>query len=121
MPKEVAATLNDEKLCKDVFNRVLLDAIDEGFLSLGNLPREAMFHNLEASFEIKKEDVPLNLTKFKTFLETIFGPGTPYLESIIAKRLCEKLGIDSGKLESTDLIVCVAELKRHLLSDGEKI
>jgi len=54
-------------------------------------------------------------------LETIFGPGTPYLEGIIAKRLCEKLGIDSGKLESTDLVVCVSELKRHLLSDGEKI
>lgn len=111
--------LNDGKLVQDNFNRALLEAIDEGFSLLGHLPREAIFHNLEASFQMKKEDIPLNLARFKVFLETTFGSGTRYMEGIIINRLCEKLDLPSGTLGNSDLGVCVDELKRQLLSGVE--
>jgi hypothetical protein len=117
--KEADIMLNNEKLFQDDFNRALLEAIDEGFSLLGHLPREAIFHNLEASFQMKKEDIPLNLAKFRVFLETTFGLGTRYVEGIIINRLCEKLDLDSGKKTSTGLGVRVDELKRQLLSGDE--
>jgi hypothetical protein len=109
---------NDEKLFQDNFNQALLEAIDEGLSSLGKLPREAILHNLEDHFKIKKEDIPLNLTKFDDLLEKIFGSGTQYLERTIAQRLCEKLGFDFNNLESSCLVVCVDELRRQLLPGG---
>jgi len=92
--------------------RVVLDAIKEGLSSIGNSPREAIFHGFEASFQMKEEDIPLNLNEFRDFLETIFGSGTPYLEGIITKQLCEKLGLDPGNPKTSNLVVCIDELKR---------
>ena len=111
--------LNEEKSTQESFNRALLEAIDESFSSLGRLPREAIYRNLETSFQIKREDIPLNLLKFRVILERILGSGMPYMEGIITKRLCEKLHLDSGNLESYDLGVLISELKRQLLSVGE--
>jgi len=117
--KEANVMLNDEKLFQDNFNRALLEAIDEGFSLLGNQPREAILHNLEASFQLKEEDIPQNLAKFKVFLETTFGSGTRYVEGIIINRLCKKLDLPGGKLVSSGLGVSVEEVKRQLLSGGE--
>lgn len=105
----------------DNFRRVLLAAIEEGLSSLGNSPREAIFYHLETSFQIKKEDIPLNLSEFREALERIFGPGTPYLEKIISKRLYEKLGLNFEDTETRNLVVCVDDVKRQLHhSGGEK-
>lgn len=102
----------------DYFSKVLLAAIEEGLSSLGNSPREAIFYHLETSFQLKKKDIPLNLTEFKKALEKIFGPGTPYLEKLITARLYEKLGLYFEDAETTNLIVCANTAKKHLLSNG---
>jgi hypothetical protein len=108
-------------LSVDNFRRVLLAAIEEGLSSLGNSPREAIFYHLEASFRIKKEDIPLNLSEFREALERIFGPGTPYLEKIISKRLYEKVGLNFEEAKNMNLVVCVDDVKRQLLhAGGEK-
>lgn len=102
----------------DYFSKVLLAAIEEGLSSLGNSPREAIFYHLEASFQLKKEDIPLNMTEFKQALEKIFGPGTPYLEKLISTRLYEKLGLNFEDTGTTNLVVCANTAKKHLLSNG---
>jgi len=107
-------------LSKDNFDRALLNAIDEGLSSLGNSSREAVLHGFEASSQMKKEDIPLNLTEFRTALERIFGSGSRYLEEIITIRLCQKLGLGSEKLESNDLVFSAKELRRHFVSEGER-
>jgi hypothetical protein len=111
---------DDEKLFQCDFNQALIEAIDEGLLSLGSLPKEAMLRNLESFFQIKKDDIPLNLAKFEEVLETIFGSGTRYLERTIAQRLCEKLNLGVIDLESSGLVVCVDKLKRQLFLRGER-
>jgi len=105
-------------LSPDNFSRIVLAAIEEGLSSLGNSPREAIFYHLEASFQLKKQDIPLNLTEFRQALEKIFGPGTLYIEKLITRRLCEKLGLSFEDDENVNLLMCVDDAKKRLSSKG---
>jgi hypothetical protein len=120
MPQEVDVMLNGEKLVQGDFDKALQEAIDEGFSLLGHLPREVILRNLEASFQMKEEEIPQNLARFKVFLETTFGAGSRYMEGIIINRLCQKLNLPAGNLGGSGLGVSVDEVKQQLLS-GVKI
>jgi hypothetical protein len=120
MPKGACSMLKANKLTESNFNQALLDAIDEGFSSLGNLPKETILRNLETHFQMKKADIPLNLAKLEDILKAVFGSGTQSLEKIITERLCEKLDLDAKKVENNGLVVCVDELKRQLLSGSDQ-
>ena len=102
----------------DNFSRVLLIAIEEGLSSLGNSPREAIFYHLETSFQLKKEDIPMNLTEFEEDIEKMFGPGTMYIEKLITRRLYERLGLNFVDSETNSLLVCVADAKKQLSPKG---
>jgi hypothetical protein len=106
-------------LPQDHFTKVLLAAIEEGLSSLGDSPREAIFYHLEASFQLKKEDIPLNLTDFKQALMRIFGPGAPYIEKIITKSFYEKMGLNLEDVQDVDLVVYVDNAKRRIVRAGE--
>ena len=106
-------------MSQDNFKRVLLAAIDQGLSSLGESPKEAIFFHLESSFQIKKEDIPVNLTEFKQALERIFGPGAPYLEKLILKSLYEKLGLDFQDLDETDLVISADDARKRIKSELE--
>jgi hypothetical protein len=105
-------------LHQDKFSQALLIAIEEGLSSLGNSPRDAIFYHLENSFQLKKEDIPMNLVEFKEALEGIFGPGTVYIEKLITRRLCENFGLDLKDAETNSLLDCVEDAKRQLLPKG---
>ena len=101
------------------FNRVLLDAIEGGLSSLGDSPREAIFYHLEISFQLKKENIPLNLSEFKQALERIFGPGAPYLEKIIIRCLYERLGLGFEEPGHVDFVAYVNNAKRRVTREEE--
>jgi hypothetical protein len=107
-----------QRLYPEKFSQVLLVAIEEGLSSLGNSPREAIFYHLEASFQLKKEDIPMNLIEFKEALEEMFGPGTVYIERLITRRLCEKFGLNLEDSDTGGLLVCVENVKKQLLPKG---
>jgi hypothetical protein len=96
------------------FSEMLLAAVDESLSSLGDSPKQAILFHLEASFKIKKEHIPENITEFARALEKIFGPGALYLENLIVKRLCEKLGLEFENVESSGFLECVNNVKRRL-------
>jgi hypothetical protein len=106
-------------LPQDHFAKVLLAAIDEGLSSLGDSPRQAILYHLEASFQLKKNDIPKNLTGFKQALERIFGAGAPYIEKIIAQSFYAKLGLDFQEVQDTDLVLSVSDAKRRIVHAGE--
>jgi len=101
------------------FSKILLRAVEEGLSSLGDSPKQAIFFHLEASFKIKKEHIPANLTEFARALERIFGPGASYLEKLIVKRLYEKLDLEFEDLESWDFLARVDNVKKHIMFKGE--
>lgn len=97
------------------FKNILLAAVEEGLSSLGDSPKQAILFHLEASFKIKKERIPENLQEFEKALETIFGPGTQFLEKLIVKRLYEKLGLEFKEEEDCNLLKDVEQLKKCVL------
>ena len=99
-------------------NDIILAAVEDGLSSLGDSPKQAIIFHLETSFNIKKEQIPENLTEFTKALEKIFGPGASYLEKLIVKNLSEKLGLELESLENTDFLDSVESLKKRLLSEG---
>jgi hypothetical protein len=106
-------------LSPDDFKKTLLNAIEEGLSSLGDSSMEAIFYHVEDSFQLRKEDIPSNLTEFKQALERIFGPGTPYLEKIIAKCLYERLELDFEEAEFVDLATHVDDAKKRIITEVE--
>jgi len=106
-------------LLQNNFSKILLEAVEESLSSLGDSPKQAILFHLEASFSIRKEHIPANLTEFAKALERIFGPGASYLEKLIVKRLYEKLGLEFANAESLDFLECVDNVKKRLLLKGE--
>ncbi len=94
------------------FEKILLEAVENGLSSLGDSPKQAIFFHLEASFKIKKKHIPTNLTEFAKALERIFGPGAPYLEKLIVKHLYEKLGLRFENMENWDFLERVNNVKK---------
>jgi len=101
------------------FGKILLTAVEESLSSLGDSPKQAILFHLEASFKLKKESIPTNLTEFAKALEGIFGPGASYLEKLILRRLYEKLGLEFQNTEGCDFLECVENVKKHVMLEGE--
>lgn len=106
-------------MSQDNFTKALLAAIDQGLSSLGDSPKQAIFYHLESSFQLKREEIPQNLTEFKQALDRIFGPGATYLEKLISKSLYEKLGLNMEESDGTDLVVCADDARKRIKLAGE--
>jgi hypothetical protein len=103
------------------FAKLLIAAVEESLASLGDSSKQAIFYHLEASFKLKKENIPVNLTEFAMALERIFGPGAPYLEKLIAQRLHEKLGLCCEDELCHDFLRCIDNAKKRLSLEEECI
>lgn len=79
-------------MSKTDFEKLLVEAIDEGLSALGDSSKQAIYYHLEESFRIKKNEIPVRVEAFATAIEKLFGLGANFLEIIIMKRLHEKTG-----------------------------
>jgi hypothetical protein len=86
------------------FDKILLEAIDEGLAVLGDGGKHMVFFYLERNCSIRKHDIPKNPEAFVRGLEKIFGAGTTVLEKMILKRICSKLGLKYEEREEQRLI-----------------
>jgi hypothetical protein len=89
-------------LPKRDFEKLLLQAVDEGLSSLGESSKRAIYFHLEKNFKIKKKEIPNKIEIFEDAIEKIFGLGADFLEILIMKRLHEKAGGMFELQESTD-------------------
>jgi len=71
---------------------VLLEAVDEGLLVLGENSRKAIYFHLQNMFSLKKEDIPDRPEALVEGLQKIFGTGAKAIEKWILKSLYKKLG-----------------------------
>jgi hypothetical protein len=102
------------------FGKILLSAVEEGFSSLGESSKQAIFFHLEASFRVKKESIPKNLSGFRDALEGLFGPGAPYIERTITRRLHEKLGLKVDE-PCGDFLGAVYRARKRIGSEMERV
>jgi hypothetical protein len=80
-------------MAKADFEKLLLEAVDEGLASIGESPKQAIYFHLEKDFNIQKQEIPYKIEAFVLAVEKIFGIGANFLESLMLKRLYEKTGL----------------------------
>ncbi len=73
------------------FEEVLLCAIDDAFLSLGEKVKFSLFYCLEHDYLIARREIPYRICDFSNALERIFGIGTRQLELLIMQKLNQKI------------------------------
>jgi len=79
-------------MSKEDFDKLLLEAVDEGLSSIGESSRLAIYFHLEKAFNVKRHEIPYKIEDFTGAIEKIFGLGANFLEILIMKRLYEKVG-----------------------------
>lgn len=101
-------------MSKRSFNKLLLEAVDEGLASLGESSKQAIYFHLEKRYNIKKQEIPHKIEAFADAIEKIFGLGADFLEILIMKQIHQKVGGSFKWPESKDLtfVEYVAVAKR---------
>ena len=74
------------------FEKLLLEAVDEGLSSLGDSAKESIYFHLEKTFKISRRDIPHRIEKFTDAIEGFFGVGAKTLEILIMRHLYQKIG-----------------------------
>lgn len=108
-------------MSKKDFDKLLLEAVDEGLSSLGESSKQAIYVHLKVGFHVKRHEIPYRIEDFANAIEKIFGLGASFLEILIMKRLYEKLGRDFKLHVSEDFTFTdyVAAAKRSFLEKKE--
>jgi hypothetical protein len=73
------------------FFDVLLESIDDAFLTLGEATRMSIYLYFENNWGLKKQEIPFRLGDFQNALEQLFGVGARNLEILFIKKLHDKL------------------------------
>ena len=73
------------------FDQILLDAVDETLLSLGENVKTSIYFHLDDLFKINKQEIPFRIDDFSRALARIFGLGARSLEIMFMKSLHSKL------------------------------
>jgi hypothetical protein len=103
------------------FEKILIDAVDEGLLMLGETGREVVYFRLRHSYALSKEDVPAHPEIFVECLKKIFGSGSRAIEKAIVKSLYSKLELEHVEEKNFDFLECLNEAKLRLLKGELKI
>jgi hypothetical protein len=69
---------------------IIIEAVDEIFSSFGQSCKRAIYFQLENTFKIKKQEIPLKIEDFANAIEHIFGIGAKFIEMKIIEGLHEK-------------------------------
>jgi hypothetical protein len=76
------------------FEKLMLEAIDEGLSLLGDCSKDVFYSHLDKAFNIKKQDIPNKIEEFTCAIERIFGNSAKLLEIEIMKHLYKKIEHD---------------------------
>ena len=91
---------------------LILEAVDDGLLVLGESARHALYYQIEKRFGINREEIPNRIDDFHKALENLFGPPCKILEKIIVKELYTKLGLQFKERKSWTLADYFEEIKK---------
>jgi transcription initiation factor TFIIIB Brf1 subunit/transcription initiation factor TFIIB len=72
------------------FSHLLLEAIEETFLNLGENVEASICLHMQNTFKIKKSQIPNKITEFSNIMEQIFGIGAKHLEILLMRNLNAK-------------------------------
>jgi hypothetical protein len=94
---------------KENFKQILLEAVEEGLLTLGESGREAVYFHLQNLYGVKKEEIPVKLEEFADGLRKIFGLGAAVIEKAIIKSLYNKIGMKHEEKKGYSFLAYIKE------------
>jgi hypothetical protein len=97
------------------FEKLMLEAVDEGLSALGESSKQAIYFHLDKSFDIKREQIPDRVKAFTQAIENIFGAGAGCLEVLIMRKIHEKVGgiVEWDKSKGFSFIEYVSVARRN--------
>jgi len=95
------------------FEAILLEAVDEGMMVIGESPKAAMYVYIEGVYSLAKEEIPQRLQDFSSAVQKIFGSGGLVIEKLILRRLCEKLNVNYGSVRYKGFQAAVEEVRER--------
>ena len=72
---------------KGNFEKLLIEAVDKVFSSLGDSCKQALYFHLKDCYNVSKHEIPYRIEDFADALEKIFGLGAKLIEIEIMKAL----------------------------------
>ena len=97
------------------FEKLLLEAVDQGFSMFGDLSKEAVYLHLVEAFNINKNEIPYKIEEFVNAIEKTFGFSAKILQIQILKHLHKKVGhgfkyhSKNGDLKLTDYVAALRQ------------
>jgi hypothetical protein len=100
------------------FRKLMLEAMDEGLLVIGEKGRQAIYIHLEVRKGLKKQESPDKVEEFSRALHEIFGNGSYVIEKIILRHLYLSLGLEFREKQGTSFNDYVIDAKKSVGAFG---
>ena len=81
----------EQKQPEEEFKVVIIETVDESLASFSNLDKQAVYFQLEKTYNIKKEEIPCKMDSFADAIEEMFGIGAKLVEMRIIKALHKRI------------------------------
>ena len=83
--------LNKPRSSESIFEKFLIDVVEEGLSSLGDSCKDTIYFYLRRRFQIGKQEIPHEIEAFTSALEEIFGAGARLIELRIIEALYQRV------------------------------
>jgi hypothetical protein len=107
-----------KKSCEGNFEAIIIETVDKIFSSFGPSCKQAIYFQLENTYKIKKQEIPLKIEDFADAIEQIFGIGAKFIEMKIIEVLHENAQDFMYFPKKEDLVFTeyVASLRRFFVT-----
>jgi hypothetical protein len=89
---------------RNKLDATIAEAVDESLGSFGESVKQVVYYQLENSYHVKKQDIPVKIEEFVTAVEGIFGIGARLIEMKILETLYARTSGFAYFPESEDLV-----------------
>ena len=83
--------LNRPQSSESIFEKLLIDAVEEGLSSLGDSCKDPIYFYLKRRFQVEKQEIPYKIEAFTRALEEISGAGARLIEIRIIEALHQRV------------------------------
>ena len=77
------------------YSGLLSDAVEQGLRALGELPKDAIYKQLETGFSMPKAQIPSRFSEFSGILRDNIGPSAEPLLEFIIDKFCHEVQMES--------------------------
>lgn len=78
--------------CHSRLDMVILEGVDEGLASFGELFKQAFYTQLQKNYQIEKQEIPFRIDEFVMAMQEMLGMGARMIEAKIMEALHGKAG-----------------------------